>query len=241
MHLTVRNVKKEYGKKAALNGFSYTFKEGIYGLLGPNGAGKSTLMKTITQNVKPTSGEILFDNNNIFVMGDKYRALIGYMPQQQNIYPFYTGRQFLSYMGILKGEKKKELNDRINMLANQVDLRNVIDDRIGTYSGGMKQRLLIAQTFLGKSKILIFDEPTAGLDPKERVHVRQLIHENSSDKIIIIATHVVQDIESIADYIILQKDGRVEKSASPDELVMALGNDREYGLEDVYMDVFGEK
>ena len=164
-----------------------------------------------------------------------------YIFHQINIYPFYTGRQFLSYMGILKGEKKKELNDRINMLANQVNLRNVIDDRIGTYSGGMKQRLLIAQTFLGKSKILIFDEPTAGLDPKERVHVRQLIHENSSDKIIIIATHVVQDIESIADYIILQKDGRVEKSASPDELVMALGNDREYGLEDVYMDVFGEK
>lgn len=240
MELTVKNVTKKYCAKAALDNFSFSFTEGVYGLLGPNGAGKSTLMKIITQNVRPTEGEVLLDGKNIFTMKESYRRLIGYMPQQQSVYSFYTGRQFLNYMGMLKGEKKKGLDDKIDAIAEKVNLSDVIDNKLGTYSGGMKQRILIAQTFLGDSKILIFDEPTAGLDPKERIHVRQLIHSNSKDKIIIVATHVVQDIESIADFIVLQKSGRVEKAASPEMLVEELGSEGEKSLEDVYMNIFGE-
>lgn len=255
MELEIKNVIKRYGNKAALDNFEFSFKEGVYGLLGPNGAGKSTLMRIITQNVRPTSGEVSLDGQNTFRMKEAYRRLIGYMPQQQAVYPFYTGRQFLNYMGLLKGEDKKTLKEKIEYYAGKVNLLDVIDDRLGTYSGGMKQRILIAQTFLGESKILIFDEPTAGLDPKERIHIRQLIHENSKDKIIIVATHVVQDIEDIADHIVFLKAGRVVRSGSPDGLIRELegriseknknnsashiGMDNKYSLEDVYMDVFG--
>lgn len=237
MELKIKNVVKLYGKKRALDNYSICFEEGVYGLLGPNGSGKSTLMKIITQNVKPTSGEVLFNGSDVNDLKEQYRKLLGYMPQQQVIYPFYTGRQFLNYMGLLKAENKKALNQRIEELADKVNLSDVLDNKVGTYSGGMKQRLLIAQTFLGESKILVFDEPTAGLDPKERIHARNLIHQNSKGRIIIIATHVVQDIEDIADYIVLQKDGKVANIGSPDELISELGMP-DAGLEDVYMNTF---
>lgn len=239
MQLDINNVTKIYGKKRALDNFNISFCEGIYGLLGPNGAGKSTLMKIITRNVNPTSGTILLNGEDIYKMKAEYRKLIGYMPQQQAIYPFYSGRQFLNYMGILKGENKKTLNEKINCLADKVNLLGVIDDKIGTYSGGMKQRLLIAQTFLGDSAILVFDEPTAGLDPKERIHVRNLIRGNSEGKIIIIATHVVQDIEDIASSIVLQKKGSVVKMGAPKELICEFEGASD--LEDVYMKVFQDK
>ena len=239
MQLDINNIVKVYGKKRALDDYNISFVEGIYGFLGPNGAGKSTLMKIITGNVKPTSGNILLNGNDIYGLKADYRKLIGYMPQQQVIYPFYSGRQFLNYMGILKGENKKTLNQKIDFLADKVNLLDVIDEKIGTYSGGMKQRLLIAQTFLGDSKILVFDEPTAGLDPKERIHVRNLIHDNSEGKVIIIATHVVQDIEDIASCIVLQKNGRVIKMGSPKELVGEFEGAND--LEDVYMKVFQDK
>lgn len=241
MELQVNDITKQYRKKTALNHFSIKLTEGIYGLLGPNGAGKSTLMKLITQNIKPTSGDILYNGTGIWQMKEDFRRLIGYMPQQQELYPFYTGRNFLSYMGILKGVDKARLKDDIEYYAEKVNLLDVLDRKIGTYSGGMKQRLLIAQAFLGDSEILVFDEPTAGLDPKERIHVRQLIHDNAGDKIIIVATHVVQDIESIADEIILLKDGELVKAASPRELTEGLGNGETGNLEDVYMEIFGDE
>ena len=240
MKLILEGITKEYGKKKALDNYSFSFNEGIYGMLGPNGAGKSTLMKIITQNIKPTEGKVFLDDKDIFSMKSEYRKLIGYMPQQQTIYPFYTGRQFLNYMGVLKGEKKSKLNEKIDFYLDRVNLTSVADKKIGTYSGGMKQRLLIAQTFLGDSKIMIFDEPTAGLDPKERIHVRNLIHENSEDKIIMVATHVVQDIESIADCIVIQKDGTIVEAGAPSLLTKKLGTNKEDGLEGVYMKVFGE-
>ncbi len=240
MELELRKITKQYGNKKALDNFSYSFQQGVYGLLGPNGAGKSTLMKIITQNVKPTSGEVFFDGRNIFDLRGNYKKLIGYMPQQQSIYPFYTGRQFLNYMGLLKGEKKNKLAESINFFLEKVNLLSVADKKIGTYSGGMKQRLLIAQTFLGNPRIMVFDEPTAGLDPKERIHVRNLIHDNSADKIIIVATHVVQDIESIADYIVIQKEGELVEADSPGKLVEKMGTDCADGLEGVYMKIFGE-
>ena len=240
MELALKGITKQYGSKRALDDFSYSFEEGVYGLLGPNGAGKSTLMKIITQSVKPTGGEITLDGDDIFKQKEEYRKRIGYMPQQQTIYPFYTGRQVLNYMGLLKGEGRKSLDDKIQFYLEKVNLISVADKKIGTYSGGMKQRLLIAQTFLGDPDIMIFDEPTAGLDPKERIHVRNLIHDNSAGKIIIVATHVVQDIESIADCIVLQKEGKVAEADAPDKLVEKMGVDPDQGLEGVYMKVFEE-
>ena len=240
MELALKGITKQYGSKRALDDFSYSFEEGVYGLLGPNCAGKSTLMKIITQSVKPTGGEITLDGDDIFKQKEEYRKRIGYMPQQQTIYPFYTGRQFLNYMGLLKGEDRKSLDDKIQFYLGKVNLISVADKKIGTYSGGMKQRLLIAQTFLGDPDIMIFDEPTAGLDPKERIHVRNLIHDNSAGKIIIVATHVVQDIESIADCIVLQKEGKVAEADAPDKLVEKMGVDPDQGLEGVYMKVFEE-
>ena len=240
MELALKGITKQYGSKRALDDFSYSFEEGVYGLLGPNGAGKSTLIKIITQSVKPTGGEITLDGDDIFKQKEEYRKRIGYMPQQQTIYPSYTGRQFLNYIGLLKGEDRKSLDDKIQFYLEKVNLISVADKKIGTYSGGMKQRLLIAQTFLGDPDIMIFDEPTAGLDPKERIHVRNLIHDNSAGKIIIVATHVVQDIESIADCIVLQKEGKVAEADAPDKLVEKMGVDPDQGLEGVYMKVFEE-
>ena len=235
MELKLEHISKEYKNTTALDDFSMTFSEGIYGLLGPNGAGKSTLMKLITRNIKPTAGEIYLDGTDIHTLKREYQRLIGYMPQQQAIYPFYTGRMFLAYMGLLKGVEKKVLNDEIEKYASKVNLLDVLDRKVGTYSGGMKQRLLIAQAFLGDSKIIIFDEPTAGLDPKERIHVRNLIHDNSAGKIILIATHVVQDIEDIASQIMLLKKGVLIEMAAPEILTGRITDKENPDLEDVYL------
>lgn len=240
MELKLEHISKEYKNTTALDDFSMTFSEGIYGLLGPNGAGKSTLMKLITRNIKPTAGEIYLDGTDIHTLKREYQRLIGYMPQQQAIYPFYTGRMFLAYMGLLKGVEKKVLNDEIEKYALKVNLLDVLDRKVGTYSGGMKQRLLIAQAFLGDSKIIIFDEPTAGLDPKERIHVRNLIHDNSAGKIILIATHVVQDIEDIASQIMLLKKGVLIEMAAPEILTGRITDKENPDLEDVYLSIFGE-
>lgn len=240
MELKLEHISKEYKNTTALDDFSMTFSEEIYGLLGPNGAGKSTLMKLITRNIKPTAGEIYLDGTDIHTLKREYQRLIGYMPQQQAIYPFYTGRMFLAYMGLLKGVEKKVLNDEIEKDASKVNLLDVLDRKVGTYSGGMKQRLLIAQAFLGDSKIIIFDEPTAGLDPKERIHVRNLIHDNSAGKIILIATHVVQDIEDIASQIMLLKKGVLIEMAAPEILTGRITDKENPDLEDVYLSIFGE-
>ena len=240
MELKLEHISKEYKNTTALDDFSMTFSEGIYGLLGPNGAGKSTLMKLITRNIKPTAGEIYLDGTDIHTLKREYQRLIGYMPQQQAISPFYTGRMFLAYMGLLKGVEKKVLNDEIEKYASKVNLLDVLDRKVGTYSGGMKQRLLIAQAFLGDSKIIIFDEPTAGLDPKERIHVRNLIHDNSAGKIILIATHVVQDIEDIASQIMLLKKGVLIEMAAPEILTGRITDKENPDLEDVYLSIFGE-
>lgn len=240
MELKLEHISKEYKNTTALDDFSMTFSEGIYGLLGPNGAGKSTLMKLITRNIKPTAGEIYLDGTDIHTLKREYQRLIGYMPQQRAIYPFYTGRMFLAYMGLLKGVEKKVLNDEIEKYASKVNLLDVLDRKVGTYSGGMKQRLLIAQAFLGDSKIIIFDEPTAGLDPKERIHVRNLIHDNSAGKIILIATHVVQDIEDIASQIMLLKKGVLIEMAAPEILTGRITDKENPDLEDVYLSIFGE-
>ena len=244
MELQLECLSKTYGTVQALRKVTYTFKPGIYGILGANGAGKSTMINLITDNVSRDSGsdggKILYDGEDILKLGKRFRAIVGYMPQQQEIYPFYTGRMFLAYMGLLKGVEKKMLNDEIEKYASKVNLLDVLDRKVGTYSGGMKQRLLIAQAFLGDSKIIIFDEPTAGLDPKERIHVRNLIHDNSTGKIILIATHVVQDIEDIASQIMLLKKGVLIEMAAPEILTGRITDKENPDLEDVYLSIFGE-
>ena len=235
--LELKNVCKSYGKKAALKDFTYTFDNGIYGLLGANGAGKSTLMNLLTDNVSRNSGEILYDGREILDMGKNYRELLGYMPQQQGFYENFSARMFLYYIAELKGIKKKEAKKQIEELLDIVNLSEVADKKVGGFSGGMKQRVLLAQALLGSPKILILDEPTAGLDPKERVNFRKYIHRLSENKIILVATHVVSDVETIADRILVMKDGELVADDSPEVLVKSVGG---RNLEDVYMHYFGE-
>lgn len=218
MELHVNSLTKTYGNTKALDSFQYTFSEGIYGLLGPNGAGKSTLMNIITANLKPTEGTVLYDGQDVFAMGKDYRKLLGYMPQQQGVYSGYTLERFLSYMAVLKGIPRKEAKQSIAEIAERVRLSDCMRRRLGEFSGGMKQRALIAQALLGNPKIIILDEPTAGLDPRERINVRNLIAEVAFDRIVIIATHVVSDISFIAKEVLLMKTGRIIDSGRPTEL-----------------------
>lgn len=221
MNLSIKNVSKTYnkGKKKALDSFSVNLTPGIYGILGPNGAGKSTLMNIITDNLKSDTGEVTYNNENIVKMGKEYRDILGYMPQQQAIYDDFTGLRFLWYMAALKGLKKSLARERIENLLNTVNLKEDANKKLGAYSGGMKQRILIAQALLNDPKILILDEPTAGLDPKERIRIRNFISTIALDKIVIIATHVVPDVEFIAKEIILIKEGRLLLQDKPGNIL----------------------
>lgn len=224
MVLNITNLTKKYGNFTALNKFTYEFTSGVYGLLGPNGAGKSTLMNIITDNLKATSGDITFDEKNTLEMGAEFRKILGFMPQQQGLYPNFTLERFLYYMAALKGMKKQEAKSDINRLLKLVNLTSNTSKRLGGFSGGMKQRALIAQAMLGNPKIIILDEPTAGLDPKERIRIRNLIAEIAFDKIVIIATHVVSDIEFIAKEVLLLKQGEIIGAGKPHELCEKIGD-----------------
>lgn len=235
--LEIRDLSKNYGKKEALKGFNYTFEDGIYGMLGANGAGKSTLMNLITDNLKRTGGSIFFDGREILEMGADFRALVGYMPQQQGFYENFSARMFLFYMAELKGIRRREAKKQIEQLLQTVNLMDSADLKISGFSGGMRQRVLLAQALLGDPKILILDEPTAGLDPKERINLRNYIRQLSENKIILLATHVVSDVETIADRILILKDGELVADDEPKKLVEAVQGEN---LEDVYMNYFGE-
>ncbi len=207
--LIISNLNKTYKKGAvkALDDFSITLTPGVYGLLGPNGAGKSTLMNIITDNLNADSGEVIYNGENIKKLGKNFRAVLGYMPQQQGLYDDFTLNRFLWYMAALKGLKRKEAKEKITKLLETVNLTDSAHKKLGAFSGGMKQRALIAQALLNEPEILILDEPTAGLDPKERIRIRNFISEIAKDKIVLISTHVVSDIEFIAKEIILLKEG----------------------------------
>lgn len=236
MELTVENLTKKYGEKVALREFSYAFTPGIYGILGANGAGKSTLMNLITDNVKRTQGQILWDGTDILKLGASFRKLLGYMPQQQGMYNDFSARAFLRYMADVKGLKRKDAKAQIEQLLELVNLKDVAHKKLGGFSGGMRQRVLLAQALLGEPQILILDEPTAGLDPKERLRLRQYIADLAQNRIVFLTTHIVSDIESIATDVLLMKDGQLVRHGTPEELIASVqGKD----LEDVYMAYLG--
>lgn len=205
---------------------------------GPNGAGKSTLMNIITDNLKLDSGKILWNGQESKTLGAKYREILGYMPQGQGLYNGFTAKRFLNYIAVLKEVPKEEIEMQTQKVSKSVNLQDELGKKIGMYSGGMKQRLLIAATIIGNPKLLIFDEPTAGLDPKERIRVKKIMSELAKDKIVIIATHIVPDIENIANEIIILKDGILREKNTPEELIRKYAENGD--LEDVYMNIFGE-
>ena len=209
MELKAIQLTKQYGSKTAVNHLNLSLSNGVYGLLGANGAGKTTLMRLLCDIQTPTSGKITLDGKNISVLGEKYRNLLGYLPQQFGYYPDFTDWDFLMYVAALKGLSEKQAHKKATELLEAVDLAEKRNLKIKTFSGGMKQRLGIAQAMLNNPRILILDEPTAGLDPKERVRFRNLISAFSKDRIVILSTHIVSDVEFIAEDIIMMKDGQI--------------------------------
>ena len=228
MVLQCEQLRKDYGNGKGLMDFTITFRPGIYGILGPNGSGKSTLMNLLTDNVKRTSGKITLDGSDVLQLGKQYRGMLGYMPQHQGFYPQLSPMSFLKYIARLKGVSGN-IRRECDRLLDSVNLSEVKDAPLGSFSGGMCQRVLLAQALLGDPDILLLDEPTAGLDPQERIRIRNLISSLSGNKIILIATHIVSDIESIADQVLIMKRGALECSGTPDELQQSvLGHVYEY-------------
>lgn len=231
MELVIDRVTKQYQNKIAVDRISLTLKKGVYGLLGANGAGKTTLMRMLCGILKPTGGTITLDG--VDVSEEKYRAVLGYLPQDFGYYPEFTGMDFLLYMAALKGLTKEQAKRKSKELLQLVALEDVAKKKIKTYSGGMKQRLGIAQALLNDPEILILDEPTAGIDPKERVRFRNLIGELGKDSIVLLSTHIVSDIERVADEILMMKDGQLIYQGPWDE---AKGD-----LEEFYLEQFEEE
>lgn len=222
MELKIQNLQKNYGSKRALKGVNMTLTEGIHGLLGPNGAGKSTLMNILTGNLKPTGGTVTLDGRDVRTMGQEFRARLGYMPQYQTFYPGFTAEQFLFYIASLRGMNRRRAAERVDWALELLGLTDVRRKSVRSMSGGMRQRLLLAQAILDDPDILVLDEPTAGLDPKQRIIVRNLIGRISLQKIVLISTHVVSDVEFVAKDLFLLSQGEVLCSGTQRELTRAL-------------------
>ena len=218
MELRTNELIKRYGSKTAIDHLNITLSNGVYGLLGANGAGKTTLMRLLCDIQMPTSGKVTLDGKNILELGEKYRALLGYLPQNFGYYPDFTAMDFLMYVAALKGLGERQAKKKVAELLEAVDLEKESRHKIKTFSGGMKQRLGIAQAMLNNPHILILDEPTAGLDPKERVRFRNLISAFSKDRIVILSTHIVSDVEFIAEEIIMMKSGQVLQFGKPQKI-----------------------
>ncbi|MDR0813157.1 MAG: ABC transporter ATP-binding protein [Oscillospiraceae bacterium] len=209
MELEINRLTKSYGHKTAVDSFSAAFTDGIYALLGANGSGKTTLMRMVCGLLKPTAGEVLLDGTPISEAGESYRELLGYLPQNFGYYPNFTGWDFMMYLAALKGLPKFSAEERCAELLDLVGLHGERQRKLKTYSGGMLQRIGVAQSLINNPKILILDEPTAGLDPKERAKFRNIISGLSSGRIVILSTHIVSDVEYIADTVMIMKNGQL--------------------------------
>lgn len=234
--LEIKCLTKKYGDFLALDNINLTLTNGIYGILGANGAGKSTLLNLITDNIKRTSGEILYNGEDILNLKSEFRKKVGYTPQLQGMYESFSAFSFLAYIGALKGMKKSECKRQIYEYASLVNLSDVIHKKLGSFSGGMRQRVLLAAAMLDNPEILILDEPTAGLDPEERIRLRNYIAKLSENRIVLLATHVVSDIECIANKVLILSKGRLLETLPPIELISKLeGKVGEYcaGFEEV--------
>ena len=238
MELKTIGLTKKFGSKIAVDDLNITLANGVYGLLGANGAGKTTLMRLLCNIQNPTSGKILLNGKNAVGLGERYRSLLGYLPQHFGYYPDFSAFDFLLYVSALKGLDEKAARKKSKELLEAVDLSKESKHKIKTFSGGMKQRLGIAQAMLNDPRILILDEPTAGLDPKERVRLRELLADMAKDRIILVATHVVSDVETVATKVILLRAGKIVDAAPVPELIKKYAPGQ--GLEDVYLNVFGE-
>ena len=235
--LQIENLVKKYGDFTALNNVNLTINEGVTGILGANGAGKSTMLNLITDNIKRTSGRILYKEKDILELGSGYRKILGYTPQLQGMYEDFTAGQFMRYIAALKGMKHKATKEETGELLSVVGLKDYASCRLGGFSGGMRQRVLLAAAMLDSPKILILDEPTAGLDPEERIRLRNHIAELAKDRIVILTTHIVSDIESIADKVVILQKGTVIRYASVKELIAEVDEKtgKQNMLEDVYL------
>ncbi|MBE5877932.1 MAG: ABC transporter ATP-binding protein [Lachnospiraceae bacterium] len=231
MELVIDRLSKQYKNKIAVDRISLQLKPGVYGLLGANGAGKTTLMRMLCGILKPTGGTVTLNNQDVST--EEYRTMLGYLPQDFGYYPEFSGVDFLLYMAALKGLEKSYAKKKIKELLELVSLKDVAKKKIKTYSGGMKQRLGIAQALLNDPKLIILDEPTAGLDPKERVRFRNLIASLGKDNIVLLSTHIVSDIEHIADEVLMMKDGQL--------IYQGEWTEDNGDLEKFYLEQFGEE
>lgn len=220
--LSLEHVTKKFGTFTALEDINLTLENGVYGLLAPNGAGKTTLIKMLATLLFPSEGKIMWEGQDILSMGADYRSILGYLPQEFGYYKNYSPRQFLKYMAALQGVERKQVAAKVDHLLELVSLTDVRDKKMKQFSGGMIQRVGIAQALLNEPRLLILDEPTAGLDPKERVRFRNLIHNLSKDRIVILSTHIVSDVETIAGQIILIRDHKMYCCDTPHNICASL-------------------
>lgn len=231
MELVVDRLSKQYKNKIAVDRVSFHLQNGVYGLLGANGAGKTTLMRMLCGILKPTGGTVTFDDKDVST--EEYRSMLGYLPQDFGYYPEFTGQDFLLYLAALKGLRKPYAKRKAGELLELVALQAQERKKIKTYSGGMKQRLGIAQALLNDPRLLILDEPTAGLDPKERVRFRNLIAEIGKQNTVLLSTHIVADVEHIADRVLIMKDGQL--------IYQGEWSEQKGDLEEFYLEQFGEE
>lgn len=222
MELKISNLTKKFQDTTAVDNVSYTLTTGVYGLLGVNGAGKTTLMRMMCTLLKPTDGRITWDEKDIFEMDGEYRKLLGYLPQDFGYYPDFTVYDYLMYIASIKGLRPATAKQRTHLLLKQVGLENAKNKKMKKLSGGMKRRAGIAQAMLNNPSILILDEPTAGLDPNERIRFRNLISELAEERMVLLSTHIVSDIEYIANEILLMKEGKIHAAGTSEELLSSM-------------------
>ncbi len=248
MEIGIQNLSKSFGKRKAIDDLTVELRVGIYGLLGPNGSGKTTFLRILAGNLKPDYGCVLYDGRNILEMGANYREKFGYMPQESGLYREFTVLRFMQYIAVLKGVNKKRAMSEIQEKLSLVNMWEHRFMKMPELSGGMRQRVMLAQALLANPEILLLDEPTAGVDPGERVQIRRIVSDIGKNRIVLISTHITTDISAVADRILVLKQGKLIANATQKDLLRgisgrmdAYGNAIEPSLEDYYLAVFSDK